>query len=123
MAITNGLKISQLPSVSDFQSTDFIPISRGNVTRRMPGQALVNRFVVNNRYETNIISTGGRNININHNFETFLVNVFVYEIIGTAPNIDYQIVYPTVTLLTVNTVRLTFRTPPPNNKYRVLITR
>lgn len=123
MAITNGLKISQLPSVSDFQATDLIPVSRGAVTRKMPGQALINRFVVNNRYEANIVSTGSRNINITHNFETLLVEVTVFEIIGSGSSATYEIVYPTVRVTSVNTVRLTFRTPPPNNKYRVLVTR
>jgi hypothetical protein len=119
MAITNGLKISQLPDAFDFKPSDYVPISRGSITRKVSGQILIDRFTENDSYQIGIVSTGNKVINIVHNLNSTFVNVFVYEKIGTT----YEIVYPTVTLVTANTITLTFKTPPPNNKYTVLVTK
>jgi hypothetical protein len=117
MAITNGLKISQLDTATEFQDTDFFAVSRGIKTYKLQGNSIINKITSTQRYEGTVPVSTNRNINIVHNLNTINVNVNVYE------NATNQIVYPTVAIVSASTVRLTFRTLPTTNQYRVLITK
>jgi hypothetical protein len=117
MAIVNGLKISQLDLATDFQPTDLLAVSRGNKTYKLLGSRVIDKITATTRYEA-IVPTGtSRNINMVHNLNSLNVNINVYEI-ATG-----QVVFPTVTVLNANTIRLTFRAIPTSDQYRVFITK
>lgn len=117
MAITNGLKISQLDSATEFQPTDLLPVSRGSKTYKLLGSSVISKITETARYEGIVPAGPSRSVDITHNLKTEYVNVNVYEI-STG-----EIVFPTVTVRNANSVRLTFRTIPTTDQYRILVTK
>jgi len=123
MAITNGLKITQLDTALEFQDTDFFAVARGNKTYKLQGNSVIGKIVSTARFEALIPASTSGSVDMVHNLNSLTVNVTVYEIGGIAPDFTYEVVFPTVTIINANTVRLTFKTPPTTGKYSVLITK
>ena len=118
MAIVNGLKISQLDTATEFQPTDLFAVARGSKTYKLLGSAVISKITATQRYEAILPNSTSRNINIVHNLNTTAVHVTVFE-----NTTNGQIVFPTVSIIGPNTVRLTFRSVPASQEYRVLVTK
>lgn len=74
------------------------------------------RFETPQRLALNIGDGAAKQIDITHNFGTYDVTITVFS--NSEP---YDDVYPDVQRVNINTVRLTFSSPPTQNQYRVII--
>jgi hypothetical protein len=111
----NNVKISELEPVTDFQNADQFPIARGNSTRRISGQIIRTTINTANKYTQNVGDGINNSYIISHNLGSRDVFVQVYN------NDNFVVEIPTITLETINTLRLQFTSPPGINKYRVVI--
>jgi hypothetical protein len=129
MAITSGLKISQLPQSFDFQATDFLAVSRGGDTKRVSGQAVLQKVfetILNNKFVTDLPGVDGIKtvFEISHNLNSKDLIIQVYE-----KNPPFELVQPTIKLKPLtpvdpdpNIIIVTFSTPPTIVKqYRVVV--
>jgi hypothetical protein len=115
MVITNGLKISQLDTATEFETTDFFAVARGSKTYKLQGTDVINKVTGTQRYVADVPTN--KTANIVHNLKDLDVHVTVKD------KNTGEVVYPSIIVLDLNTIQLKFNTKPTTNQYRVLVTK
>jgi len=111
----NNVKISELDPVTEFENSDQFPIARGGTTKRISGQLIRNTINRTNRYVQNVGNGVSVSYIITHNLASRDIFIQVYN------NNNFRVETPTITMETVNTIKLEFTFPPSINQYRVVI--